>query len=448
MKLKSITKQRLKRNVTMFLNKSNLNSTGKLLDLSEKGYVLGRIRGYKINEEDSNVNHYYINKIIKFGSNERVVLVPMSILKASGLKVSDLVSYDSNVNLSDLLPSKILVVVDGFEVATAFYNLVKNTVEPGHEWFMYPKKKDAAPSLEYTFLNEMYGFGGNHFNFGELLMHNQAINSAKKLIGYSKFCNQLAFLKERVSPCNDQFADSLLEYLKLSAGVARSSGINYRTFLRSNVSTTFHETNINNLVGLCESTFALGTVTEKRLSSLISVFHMWAELGNNLKPNGYKSIYEFTYRANSRVKVALDAFIDQCATEAIMANGIIKRYVFFYDKEVEIIKEVLKIAQSDEAEEMFKKLLELENNKASKAAIISTTRNIVRKLFQKFLETRVRELSDEIATISKEKKDEILRLKDLLTGYKKALRGSKNRYSKNKKATNKEMKEVRNSYKL
>ena len=446
MKLKSITKQRLKRNVTTFLNKSNLNSTGKLLDLSKNGYVLGRIRGYKINEEDSNVNHYYINKIIKFGSNERVVLVPMSMLKASGLKISDLVSYDSSVNLKDLLPSKILVVVDGFEVATAFYNLVKNTVEPGHEWYMYPKKKDVVPSLEYTFLNEMYGFEGNHFNFGELLMYNQDINSAKKLIGYSKFCNQLVLLKERVSPCNDQFADSLLEYLKLSADVARSSGVSYRTFFRSNVIIAFHEFTTNySITNMCESIFMLDA-TNRHLNSLINVFHMWAELGNNLKPNGYKSIFEFTYRANSRVKVVLDAFIDQCATEALMANGIIKRYVYFYDKEVEIIKEVLKIVQSDEAEEMFKKLLELENNKASKAAIVSTTRNIVRKLFQKFLENRVHELRDEITT--KEKKDEILRLKDLLTGYKKALRGSKNRYNKNKKATNKEMKEVRNSYKL
>jgi len=445
MELKSITKQRLKRNVTMFLNKSNLNSTGKLLDLIKSGYVLGRIRGYKINEEDSNVNHYYINKILKFGSNEKVVLVPMSILKASGLKVSDLVSYDSSVNLSKLR-SKVLVVVDGFEVATAFYNLVKNTVEPGHEWYMYPKKKDVVPSLEYTFLNEMYGFEGNHFNFGELLMHNQDINSAKKLIGYSKFCNQLVLLKERVSPCNDQFADSLLEYLKLSADVAKSSGVSYRTFFRSNVIIAFHEFTTNySITNMCESIFMLDA-TNRHLNSLISVFHMWAELGNNLRANGYRSIFKFTYRDNSKVKVALDAFIDQCATEALMANGIIKRYVFFYDKEVEIIKEVLKIAQSDEAEEMFKKLLELENNKASKVAIVSTTRNIVRKLFQKFLENRVRELRDEIAT--KEKKDEILRLKDLLTGYKKALRGSKNRYSKNKKATNKEIKEVRNSYKL
>lgn len=447
MELKSITKQRLKRNVTMFLNKSNLNSTGKLLDLIKSGYVLGRIRGYKINEEDSNVNHYYVSKILKFGSNERVVLVPMSILKASGLKVSDLVSYDSSVNLSKLR-SKVLVVVDGFEVATAFYNLVKNTVEPGHEWFMYPKKKDAAPSLEYTFLNEMYGFGGNRFNFGELLMHNQDINSAKKLTGYSKFYNQLTLLKERVSPCNDQFADSLLEYLKLSADVSKSNGISYRTFFRSNINIAFHEfTTRYNITNMCESIFMLDA-TNRRLNSLISVFHMWAELGNNLRANGYRSIFKFTYRDNSKVKVALDAFIDQCATEALITNGIIKRYVFFYDKEVEIIKEVLKIAQSDEAEEMFKKLLELENNKASKAAIVSTTRNIVRKLFQKFLESRVRELSDEIATITKEKKDEILRLKDLLTGYKKALRGSKNRYSKNKKATNKEIKEVRNSYKL
>lgn len=447
MELKSITKQRLKRNVTMFLNKSNLNSTGKLLDLIKSGYVLGRIRGYKINEEDSNVNHYYVNKILKFGSNERVVLVPMSILKASGLKVSDLVSYDSSVNLSKLR-SKVLVVVDGFEVATAFYNLIKNTVEPGHEWFMYPKKMDAAPSLEYVFLNEMYGFEGNHFNFGELLMHNQDINSAKKLTGYSKFCNQLTLLKERVSPCNNQFADSLLEYLKLSAGVSKSNGISYRTFFRSNINIVFHEfTTKYNITNMCESIFVLD-ITERHLNSLISIFHAWTNLGNSLKPNGYKSIFEFTYRTNSKVKVALDAFIDQCATEALMTNGIIKRYVFFYNKEVEIIKEVLKIAQSDEAEEMFKKLLELENNKASKAAIVSTTRNIVRKLFQKFLESRVRELSDEIATITKEKKNEILRLKDLLTGYKKALRGSKNRYSKNKKATDKEMKEVRNSYKL
>lgn len=446
MKLKSITKQRLKRNVTMFLNKSNLNSTGKLLDLSENGYVLGRIRGYKINEEDSNVNHYYINKIIKFGSNERVVLVPMSILKASGLKVSDLVSYDSSVNLSDLLPSKVLVVVDGFEVATAFYNLIKNTVEPGHEWFMYPKKMDAAPSLEYVFLNEMYGFEGNHFNFGELLMHNQDINSAKKLTGYSKFCNQLTLLKERVSPCNNQFADSLLEYLKLSADVSKSNGISYRTFFRSNINIAFHEFTTNySITNMCESIFMLDA-TNRHLNSLISVFHMWTELGNNLRANGYRSIFKFTYRDNSKVKVALDAFIDQCATEALMANGIIKRYVFFYDKEVEIIKEVLKIAQSDEAEKMFEKLLELENNKASKAAIVSTTRNIVRKLFQKFLESRVHELKDEIAT--KEKKDEILRLKDLLTGYKKALRGSKNRYNKNKKAINKEIKDVRSSYKL